>query len=77
MDPVSPFLGPILQHEQYFICLRPGGGAAHSKHKHQDARDKLRVVEHSKQYGVRRVAENFEVSASSIGGGRGWESQEA
>ena len=44
--------------------------------KARDARFKLRVVRYSKEYGVRRAADKYGVSAGSISGKRGWESRE-
>ena len=45
--------------------------AADPRKKAPDARFKLRVVEYSKAYGVRRAAEKFKVSPGSISGSRG------
>ena len=72
MDPVSPFLGPISQHEQFLG--EPGREVLH--HKHKDARYTLRVIQYSKQYGVRRAAEIFKVSAGSIAWRHSWGKRE-
>ena len=50
--------------------------AAKPKRQHRSTREKLRIVQYSKAYGVRKAANKFKVAASSICGTRGWEQRE-
>ena len=56
------------------IFWAPGQEALYRKHK--EARYPVRVIQCSKQYGVRRAAEKFKVSAGSIAWTHSWEKLE-